>query len=96
MFSSADKSLKEEMCLLLLSDGSLVTQFVFIHITSVVTPVHIFMAKNRASENCLITELCFHHFGCVPIYISGFHYKQFASNYKNFTFVGFSSQMSAY
>ena len=39
------------------------------HITSVVKPVHTFIASNRLSKNCLMDELCFHrfvHFGSVP------------------------------
>ena len=45
---------------------------VFIHITSVVKPVHIFTARSRVSKSCLLTELCFHcfvHLSCVLIYI---------------------------
>ena len=45
---------------------------VFIHITSVVKPAHIFTARSRVSKSCLLTELCFHcfvHLSCVPIYI---------------------------
>ena len=48
---------------------------VFIHITSVVKIVHIFMARNRVSESCLIAELYFYRFvrfGCVPLYSSVF------------------------
>ena len=48
--------------------------FVFIHATSVVKPVHIFMARSRVFKNCLKAELCFYRylhcaFSCVPIYI---------------------------
>ena len=71
---------------------------VFIHITFVVMPVHIFMARNRVSKFCLMTELCFHHFVHfvrVLIYIFGFHHKQSASDLKNFTFVKFASQLSS-
>ena len=56
---------------------------VFIHTTSVLKLVHSFMARNRDSKNCLMAELCFHcfvNFDCDPIYIFGFHYKQFASD----------------
>ena len=56
---------------------------VFIHIPSVVKPVHIFMARSRASEDCILPELCFHrfvHFDFVPIYIFGFHHKQCVSD----------------
>ena len=35
---------------------------VFIHIPSVLKPVHIFMARNRVSKSCLMVELCFHRF----------------------------------
>ena len=51
----------------------------FIHIPSVVKPVHIFMTRNRVSKSCLMTEPCFHRFvpfDCVLIYIFGFHHKQ--------------------
>ena len=44
----------------------------FTYITSVVKPVHFFMARNRVSKSRLKAELCFHryvHFACVPIYI---------------------------
>ena len=43
---------------------------VFIHIPSVMKPVHIFMARNRVSKSCLMAELYFHRFvpfDCVPI-----------------------------
>ena len=39
---------------------------VFIHVTSVVKPVHIVMARSSASKSCLVTGICFHcfvHFG---------------------------------
>ena len=54
MFSSADESLKEETCLLLLWDGLLVTlhKFVSIHIASLVEPEHAFMASSRVSKSC--------------------------------------------
>ena len=45
--------------------------FVFTHITSVLKPVHIFIARSRVSKSCLKAELCFHHyvdFACVPMY----------------------------
>ena len=65
--------------------GLLVTlhTFVFIHIRSVVKPVHTFMARSRVSESCLKAELCFHryvHFVCVPTYFFGFHHKHCASD----------------
>ena len=56
---------------------------VFIHILSVVKPVHIFMARSRICKSCLTVELYFHrsvHFDCVAIYIFCFHHKQFASD----------------
>ena len=56
---------------------------VFIHLPSLVKPVHILMAKNRVSKSCLMAELYFHcflHFDCVPVYIFGFHHKQWASD----------------
>ena len=45
-------------------NGSLVTlyTFVFIIMTFVLNPGHIFMASSRASESCLMAELCYHHF----------------------------------
>ena len=46
--------------------------FVFIHIASVVKPVHIFMARNKVSKSCLMAELCFYRFvlfSCVQIYM---------------------------
>lgn len=33
------------------------------------------------------------HFGCIPIYISGFHHKQCVSDGKDLTFLSFPSQM---
>ena len=76
LFSSADESLKDETRLLLLWVGSLVTLqiLVFTHITSVVKPVHIFMARSRVSKSRLKAELCFHlhryvHFVFWYIYI---------------------------
>ena len=56
---------------------------VFIHIPSVVKPVHIFMARNRVSKSCLMAELCFHRFFSFlsrSIYIFGIHHKQCASD----------------
>ena len=55
LFSSADESLKDETPLLLLgvsSVGTLYT-FVFTHITSVVKPVHNFMARSRVPKSRL-------------------------------------------
>ena len=51
--SSTDDSFKDEARVLLLWVGSLVTlhTFVFTYITSVVKPVHFFMARNRVSKN---------------------------------------------
>ena len=43
---------------------------VFIHITSVEKSVHISMARNRVSKNCLMAELCFHRF----VYLIVFRY----------------------
>ena len=73
VYSSADESIKDETRLLLLWVSSLVTlyTFVFTHMTYVVKPVHIFMAKSRVSKSRLKPELCFHryvYFSCVPIY----------------------------
>ena len=63
--SSTDESFKDETRLLLLWVGSLVTPhtFVFTHITSVVKPVHFFMARNRVSKSrfkgrALFPSLC--------------------------------------
>ena len=72
--SSADESLKDETRLLLLWVGSLLTlhTFVFTHITSMVKPVHTFMARSRISKSRLKAELCLNryvHFSFVPIYI---------------------------
>ena len=36
--------------------------FVFIHITSVVKALHIFIARKRVSASRSLTELCFHRF----------------------------------
>ena len=49
IFSKAADSLREEKRLLLLKDGPLVTlhTFAFIHITSAVKPVHIFVEEHR-------------------------------------------------
>ena len=97
LLSSADESLKDETHLLLLRDGLLVTlQTLCSYIPSVVKPMHIFMAKSRVSKSCLMAELCFHrfvHFYCVPTYIFGFHYKQCASDQKDFNSVKFTSQL---
>ena len=44
-----------------------------------------------------ISAQCFHrfvHFDCGPIYNFGFHHKQRASDYKEFTLVKFSSQLT--
>ena len=51
--SSTDETLNNEKRLLLLWVGLLVTlhTFVFTHITSVVKPVHIFMARSRVSKS---------------------------------------------
>ena len=70
LLSSADDSLENETRLLLLWVGSLVTlcTFVFTHITSMVKPVHIFMARSRASKSCLKTELCFHRYVHFPVF----------------------------
>ena len=85
LFSSADKSLKDETHLLLLWVGLLVTLYiiVFTHIASVVKPVHIFMAGSRVSKSRLKAELCFYryvHFSSVPMYNFGFHQEQCASD----------------
>ena len=98
MFSSTGASLKDETRSLLLWDNSLVTlhTFMFIHITSVLKPVYIYMAESKASKRHIINELWFHrfvHFGCLPIFIFGFHHKHCDSNYKDFTFVRLTSQM---
>ena len=82
MFSSAYECLKGITHLLLLWDDSLVRLhfFVFIHITSVVKPAHIFMARSKVFKSCLVAELCFDvvHFSCVPIYTFGFRHKHCA------------------
>ena len=80
MVSSVDKSLMNETCLLLLWVGMLVTlqTFVFIHLTNMVRPVHVFMVRKRVSKNCSRAELFFQrlvHFDFLPIYYLGFHYK---------------------
>ena len=98
MVSSVDKSLMNETCLLLLWVGMLVTlqTFVFIHLTNMVRPVHVFMVRKRISKNYSRAELFFQrivHFGCVPIYNLGFHYKQCASDKKDFTFVKVTAQI---
>ena len=53
MFRNADEYFKEEICLGWF--GSDVAHIVFIHITTVVKPVHFFMARNRVCKSCLIT-----------------------------------------
>ena len=68
-------SFNDKTRLVVLWVGSLVTlhTFVFAHITSVVEPMHIIMARSRVSKSCLEAELCFHRFldfACVPIYTS--------------------------
>ena len=62
IFCSTDECLKDETCLLLLEDCSLVTlhTFVFIHVKSVGKPADNFMVTN-VSQSCLIAaiaELC--------------------------------------
>ena len=45
--------------------------FVFIHVTSIVKPVYIFMERSRVCKSLIEAKLCFHsfvHFGSVPIY----------------------------
>ena len=57
--------------------------------------IYIFMARSRVSKSCLKAELCFHHyvyFACVPIYVFSFHHKQCSSDWKDFTFVKFTTQ----
>ena len=39
--------------------------FVFTHITSVIKPVHILMARSRVFKNRLQVGLCYVHFACV-------------------------------
>ena len=63
--------------------ASATADIVFIHIPSMVKPVHTFMTRNRVFKSCLMVELCFHrfaHFDCVPIYIFRFHRKQCAGD----------------
>ena len=98
MFSSADESLKEETRLLLIWVGSLVTlhTFVFTHITSVVKPVHIFMTGGRVSKSHLKAEISFHgyvHYIYPSLYIFSFHHKQCAIDYKDFTYMKFTTQL---
>lgn len=74
MFSSASATALRRF-------ASVTAHIIFIHITSVEKPVHIFMAKNRVSKSCLIAELCYHpfvHFNCAPICIFGPNQKQCA------------------
>ena len=74
-------------------DTFVLNTFIYIYMGK---SVHIFIAKNRISISCLMTELCFHRFvrfDCFPIYIFGFHHKQCASGQKDFTFVKFNSQL---
>ena len=85
LFSGADESVKDKTHLLLLWVGSLaaLSTFVFTHVTSVVKPLHIFMAKSRVCKSCLKADFCFHryvHFSCVLIYIFSFDQKQCASD----------------
>ena len=77
LFSKADESFKDEVRLLLLCVGSLVTlyTFVFTHIASVVGPVHTFKEGSRVSKGRLKGELCFHcyvHFLVFPYIVSVF------------------------
>ena len=70
--------------------------FVFTHITSVVKPVHIFMARSRVSKSPLKAELFYYryvHFSSVPIYIFGFRHKWCASDQKEFAHVRFTNQL---
>ena len=49
--------------------------YIYIYITDIlyvymVKSVPIFMARNKVSKSCLMTDLCFHrfvHFNCIPI-----------------------------
>ena len=49
--------------------------YIYIYIADIlyvymVKSVPIFMARNRVSKSCLMTDLCFHrfvHFNCIPI-----------------------------
>ena len=69
---------------------------VFVYITSVVESMHIFMARNRAFESCLMSELCFYsfaHFDCVLIYIFRNYHKQCVSNYNDLALGKFTSQL---
>ena len=69
---------------------------VYIHVTSAGKSVHIVMARNKVFKILLMSELCFHRFGCfycVPIYVFGFNNKQCASDQKGFTFVKLLSQL---
>ena len=52
MFSSASATALRRF-------ASVTAHIIFIHITSVEKPVHIFMARNRVSKSCLLGELCF-------------------------------------
>ena len=82
MFSNVNESKTKLVATALKWFASGFAHFGFIHITSVVKPVHIFVVRNRISKSCLLTEPCFHcfkHFGCVLIYIFSFHHKQCAT-----------------
>ena len=51
----------------------------------------------KANNNFDNKKVCFHsylHFAYVPIYTFGFHHKQCANDYKDFTFVKFTTQLS--
>ena len=49
--------------------------FVFTHITSVIKPVHILMARSRVFKNRLKVGLCYVHFACVPTHVSGVSFR---------------------
>ena len=54
------------------SDTAHLHTLLFSHITSVVKPVHIFLASGRVSKIRLKTELCFRryvHLACIPMNI---------------------------
>ena len=70
--------------------------YIYTYIYKYISSWHIFMARSRFSNSRLKEELflhCYVRFSCVPIYIFDFHHKQYASNWKDFTFVKFTTQL---
>ena len=61
--------------------------FVFTHITFVIKPVHILMARSRVFKNRLKVGLCYVHFACVPTHVSGISFRPFIYIYIYITYI---------